>query len=101
MNETFSQLTISIKLGVLTIYHLRSTTPKKSAMYGLGPQKSLGPDAPTPDPEQAAAIGAVEGNVQVIARAGSGKTATLVNRAKFLSQHCRGRCRRTVTFSFQ
>ena len=42
----------------------------------------------TPDPEQAAAIGAVEGNVQVVARAGSGKTATLVNRARFLQQHC-------------
>ena len=48
----------------------------------------LDPDAPTPDAEQAAAIGAVEGNVQVIARAGSGKTATLVTRAKFLNQHC-------------
>ncbi len=42
----------------------------------------------TPDPEQAAAIGAVEGNVKVVARAGSGKTATLVNRAVFLQQHC-------------
>ena len=41
-----------------------------------------------PDPEQAAAIGAVEGHVQVIARAGSGKTTTLVNRALFLQQHC-------------
>ena len=43
---------------------------------------------PTPDPQQAAAIGAVEGHVQVVARAGSGKTATLVNRALFLQQHC-------------
>lgn len=42
----------------------------------------------SPDPEQAAAIGAVEGDVQVVARAGSGKTATLVNRALFLQQHC-------------
>ena len=41
-----------------------------------------------PDRQQAAAIGAVEGNVQVVARAGSGKTATLVNRALFLHQHC-------------
>ena len=41
-----------------------------------------------PDLEQAAAIGAVEGNVQVVARAGSGKTATLVNRALFLQEHC-------------
>ena len=43
---------------------------------------------PKPDCEQARAIGAVEGNVQVVARAGSGKTATLVNRALFLQQHC-------------
>ncbi len=49
---------------------------------------SLAPKAPKPDPEQAAAIGAVEGNVQVVARAGSGKTATLVNRALFLQEHC-------------
>ena len=42
----------------------------------------------SPDPEQAAAIGAVEEDVQVIARAGSGKTTTLVNRALFLQQHC-------------
>ena len=41
-----------------------------------------------PDHQQAAAIGAVEGHVQVVARAGSGKTATLVNRALFLQQHC-------------
>lgn len=41
-----------------------------------------------PDSEQAAAIGAIEGHVQVVARAGSGKTTTLVNRALFLQQHC-------------
>ncbi|MEQ9372461.1 MAG: UvrD-helicase domain-containing protein [Coleofasciculus chthonoplastes F3-SA18-01] len=41
-----------------------------------------------PDLEQAAAIGAVEGHIQVIARAGSGKTSTLVNRALFLQKHC-------------
>ncbi|WP_051037869.1 UvrD-helicase domain-containing protein [Thalassoporum mexicanum] len=42
----------------------------------------------TPDLEQARAIGAVEGHIQVVARAGSGKTATLVNRAIFLQKHC-------------
>ena len=42
----------------------------------------------SPDLEQAAAISAVEGHVQVVARAGSGKTTTLVNRALFLQQHC-------------
>ncbi|WP_059751699.1 UvrD-helicase domain-containing protein [Thiobacillus denitrificans] len=40
------------------------------------------------DDEQAAAIAAVHGHVQVVARAGSGKTATLVNRAYFLQKHC-------------
>ncbi len=43
---------------------------------------------PKPDAEQEAAIGTVEGNVKVVARAGSGKTATLVNRALFFQQHC-------------
>jgi DNA helicase-4 len=42
-----------------------------------------------PDPEQAAAIGAVHDNILVTARAGSGKTRTLVTRAAFLVKHCR------------
>ena len=41
-----------------------------------------------PDSEQAAAIGAFHGHVQVVARAGSGKTSTLVNRAIFLQECC-------------
>lgn len=41
-----------------------------------------------PDDEQAKSIAAVHGHVQVVARAGSGKTATLVNRAYFLQKHC-------------
>lgn len=41
-----------------------------------------------PDAEQALAIGTVNSHVQVIARAGSGKTSTLVNRAIFLQKHC-------------
>jgi DNA helicase IV len=41
-----------------------------------------------PDEEQIAAIAAVNGNIQVVARAGSGKTSTLVNRAYFLMKHC-------------
>jgi DNA helicase-4 len=40
------------------------------------------------DLEQAAAIGSVHGNVLVTARAGSGKTSTLVTRAAFLVKHC-------------
>jgi DNA helicase-4 len=41
------------------------------------------------DLEQAAAIGSVHENVLVTARAGSGKTRTLVTRAAFLVKHCR------------
>ena len=40
------------------------------------------------DREQAECVGEVNGNVQVIARAGSGKTRTLVNRTFFLLKHC-------------
>ncbi|WP_051424257.1 UvrD-helicase domain-containing protein [Aphanizomenon flos-aquae] len=42
----------------------------------------------SPDLEQVAAIGTIENHIQVIARAGSGKTSTLVNRAIFLQKHC-------------
>ncbi len=41
-----------------------------------------------PDEEQIKAISAVDGHIQVVARAGSGKTSTLVNRAFFLIKHC-------------
>lgn len=44
--------------------------------------------SPAPDDEQSSAIGEVWKNTQVIARAGSGKTTTLVNRAYFLQKHC-------------
>lgn len=40
------------------------------------------------DEEQALAISAFHANVQLVARAGSGKTTTLVNRAIFLQKHC-------------
>ena len=42
-----------------------------------------------PDDEQASAIAAVNGHILVVARAGSGKTTMLVNRALFLTKHCR------------
>ncbi|MFO1389503.1 UvrD-helicase domain-containing protein [Cellvibrio sp.] len=42
-----------------------------------------------PDDEQIKAIASVNGHIQVIARAGSGKTTTLVNRTFFLLKHCR------------
>lgn len=42
----------------------------------------------TEDLEQAAAVGSVDFHTLVSARAGSGKTATLINRALFLNKHC-------------
>ena len=41
-----------------------------------------------PDNDQLSAIGALEQNVQVVARAGSGKTSTIINRTRFLIEHC-------------
>ena len=52
-----------------------------AAVLGGGPVQA-------PDDEQAQAIATVNGHVQVVARAGSGKTSTLVNRAFFLLKHC-------------
>jgi DNA helicase IV len=40
------------------------------------------------DDEQLEAIAALHGHVKVVARAGSGKTLTLVNRTLFLMRHC-------------
>ncbi len=41
-----------------------------------------------PNQEQLTAIGSVNNDIQVVARAGSGKTSTIVNRALFLQKHC-------------
>lgn len=41
------------------------------------------------DEDQSRAIGEIHGNIQLVARAGSGKTSTLVNRALFIIKHCR------------
>jgi DNA helicase IV len=43
----------------------------------------------TLDLEQASAVAAIDGDIKVTARAGSGKTRTLVTRAIFLQKHCR------------
>ncbi len=58
--------------------------------------------APTslPDDEQLEAIAAVNGDVQVVARAGSGKTATLVNRVLFLIEHCRVAAEEILVLAF-
>ena len=48
-----------------------------------------GSKAVLPDAEQSIAISSLHGNIQVVARAGSGKTTTLVHRTMFLLKHCK------------
>jgi len=52
------------------------------------------------DLQQAAAIAATGCDVQVVARAGSGKTRTLVARAVFLQKHCRVSPRELLLLAF-
>jgi len=52
------------------------------------------------DLEQSAAIAATKGDIQVVARAGSGKTRTLVTRAIFLLKHCRIASRALLLLAF-
>ncbi|MDE0495943.1 MAG: UvrD-helicase domain-containing protein [Acidimicrobiaceae bacterium] len=52
------------------------------------------------DEEQAAAVGTVNGNVLVTARAGSGKTRVLTARALFLHKHCGVPARRIMLLAF-
>ena len=52
------------------------------------------------DQEQAAAVGAVNRNVLVTARAGSGKTRVLTTRAIFLHQHCGVPANRIMLLAF-
>ena len=40
------------------------------------------------DEDQSRAIAEIHGNIQLVARAGSGKTSTLINRALFMIKHC-------------
>lgn len=52
------------------------------------------------DEEQAAAVGTVNGNVLVTARAGSGKTRVLTARALFLHKHCGVPAHRMMLLAF-
>lgn len=52
------------------------------------------------DRNQAAAVAAVRGDVQVVARAGSGKTRTLAARAVFLQKHCKVRPNEIMLLAF-
>jgi DNA helicase-4 len=52
------------------------------------------------DSEQASAVAASGGDILVVARAGSGKTRTLVTRAIFLQKHCRVSPRALLLLAF-
>lgn len=52
------------------------------------------------DSEQASAVAASGGDILVVARAGSGKTTTLVTRAIFLQKHCRVSPRALLLLAF-
>ena len=51
-------------------------------------KKILRPDEDLPDDEQISAISTRNKNVEVVARAGSGKTTTIISRTRFLIEHC-------------
>ena len=68
-------------------YEQEKITFVKSWIADNTPNSKNG-EKPLPDDEQITAIAAVHGHVQVVARAGSGKTTTLVNRVLFLLRHC-------------
>lgn len=53
-----------------------------------------------PDDEQAAAIAVHGSHIQVVARAGSGKTETVANRAVFLQKHCGVRPEQMLLLAF-
>lgn len=53
-----------------------------------------------PDQDQAKAIAMINGDILVTARAGSGKTATMINRAYFMIKHCRIHSDRILMLAF-
>jgi DNA helicase-4 len=67
---------------------LREYEAEKIAFVKQWVARSQFQAAVCPDDEQALAIAAVDLHVQLVARAGSGKTETIANRAVFLQGHC-------------
>ena len=65
------------------------TTIKRSFVRSWLKEHLPVPPSQFPDDEQIAAIAAATGTIHVTARAGSGKTTTLVRRTFFLMRHCR------------
>ncbi|MCC6750658.1 MAG: UvrD-helicase domain-containing protein [Deltaproteobacteria bacterium] len=70
------------ELEELLCKYVRAWFERNLPMPRNGARKSL------PDEEQARAIAAELQDTLVVARAGSGKTSTIVNRAWFLHRHC-------------
>ena len=53
-----------------------------------------------PDKDQSTAIGSTRKNIEVVARAGSGKTSTIINRFRFLTEHCQVRPSTVLMLAF-
>lgn len=93
--DYFFQNTFS---GLITEYEFKEA--KRSFVSDwLTFHKTMGDDL-TPDPQQADAVASLSNDTIVSARAGSGKTATLVSRALFLNQHCRVPPERILLLAF-
>ena len=74
--------------GVLNLTHFLGEKAAFAREWIGANANVAGSNGNLPDEEQSAAISSVHGNIQVVARAGSGKTTTLVNRSMFLLKHC-------------
>ncbi|PZV11781.1 MAG: DNA helicase UvrD [Leptolyngbya sp.] len=85
LEKDFLACSIEFKSKISTFISFEEFQVEKSAYVISWIKKNLSFEV---DLEQAAVISSVKDHVQVVARAGSGKTSTLINRAIFLQQHC-------------
>lgn len=70
-------------------HHAAVSRPEVDAIKASFVQSWAAATLPDPlDGDQAAAVAPTSGDVKVVARAGSGKTRTLIARAVFLQRHC-------------
>jgi len=74
--------------AIFAAYLVRKMAFVRSWLVSNTPRSKDG-KSDIPDDEQIEAISSVDGHIQVVARAGSGKTTTLVHRVLFLLKHCR------------
>ncbi len=86
--DAYYQAECTVHVSAVEYEELKVDYLRKWFRANLPKDDVLGKPSVQPSAEQLSAIGAVSENIQVVARAGSGKTATIVNRAFFLHKHC-------------